>query len=213
MRMYLSSYGLGNHPEKLLELAGANKKVAVIMNARDGRPDDGREEKLLKEFNDLISIGLLPEEIDLRKYFNKEEELEDKLKEFGLLWVRGGNVFILSRAFRKSGFDTILEKMLKEDSIVYAGYSAAVYVVSPTLRGAELVDDPEIVPEGYTKEFNWDCLGLISYSIAVHYKSDHPESALIDKEVEYYEQNNMPYKTLRDGEVIIINGDKEELCK
>ena len=37
-----------------------------------------------------------------------------------------------------------------------------------------------------------------------HYDSDHPESEDIAKEVEYCKNNNVPYKTLRDGEVIIL---------
>ena len=40
--------------------------------------------------------------------------------------------------------------------------------------------------------------------ILPHYKSDHPESEDIDKEVEYCDKNNIPYKTLRDGEVMIL---------
>jgi dipeptidase E len=41
----------------------------------------------------------------------------------------------------------------------------------------------------------------------VHYKSDHPESTSIDKEVEYCEKNNIPYQTLKDGEVIVVNDE------
>jgi dipeptidase E len=51
---------------------------------------------------------------------------------------------------------------------------------------------------------------ILDYAIAPHYKSDHPESADIDKCVAYFKENNIRYKTLRDGEAIIINGENEE---
>ena len=79
------------------------------------------------------------------------------------------------------------------------------------MKGLEIVDDPNVVPEGYAPEFNWQGLSLVDYSIAVHYRSNHPESAAVEKEVEYLEKNKIPYKTLRDGEVIVKNGDNEIL--
>lgn len=99
------------------------------------------------------------------------------------------------------------------NQIVYAGFSAAVCLAAPTLLGVDIVDDPNVVPLSYEKEFSWDGLGLIDYNVAVHYKSDHPESASTDKEVEYYQENNIPYKTLSDGEVIIIDQSGERLLK
>jgi len=42
------------------------------------------------------------------------------------------------------------------------------------------------MPDGYSCEIIWAGLGLIPFCIAPHYRSDHPESALIDKSVEYF---------------------------
>lgn len=50
----------------------------------------------------------------------------------------------------------------------------------------------------------WEGLGLIDYAFLPHYDSDHPESADIDKEVAYCTENQIPFKTVRDGEVILI---------
>jgi dipeptidase E len=114
-------------------------------------------------------------------------------------------VFILRKAFQQSGLDKILPEKVKNNQLVYAGYSAALYIISPSLKGAEIVDDKNKNAKGYENEIIWDGLGLINYSVAVHYKSNHPESALIDKEVEYYKEKEIPFKTLKDGEVLIIN--------
>lgn len=201
MKLYLSSYHLGNHPEKLVDLIADNKKVAIIANSKDYYDD--REEKVQQEFEELSKLGLLPEELDLREYFGKQEKLREKINNYGAVWVLGGNTFILRRAMAQSGFDEILKEKRNDHSFVYAGYSAGVCVITPTLHGLEIVDDPNIVSEGYNPEIIWEGLGFVDYSIAPHYKSDHPESAGVDKTVEYFIKQKMPFKTLRDGEVII----------
>ena len=37
-----------------------------------------------------------------------------------------------------------------------------------------------------------------------HWDSDHPESADVGKAISYCKENGIPYKAIRDGEVIII---------
>src|SRR3989344_882968 len=39
MRLYLSSFKIGNHPEKLVELTGSSKNAVVILNALDYKPE------------------------------------------------------------------------------------------------------------------------------------------------------------------------------
>lgn len=205
MKLYLSSYKFGNHPEELVKLAGENKKAVVIMNAVDYGDSNRRQISTQNQIDKLVELGFKASELDLRDYFGKPADIEEYLKKFGLVWIHGGNAFILQRAFKQSGFGEAIRTAVGNDQIVYAGFSAAVCLVAPTLLGVDIVDDPNIVPEKYEKEFSWDGLGLIDYNVAVHYKSDHPESSDTDKEVAYYQENNIPYKTLRDGEVIIIN--------
>lgn len=211
MRLYLSSFRLGNKPEELLTLLAGRKRTAIILNAMDMVGSEDRAESLKCEVDDLKSIGLEPTEIDLRNYFGKPDELKQALSNFDLVWVRGGNAFVLRRAFRQSGADEIMKELLANDAIVYGGYSAGIDMLTPTLHGAELVDDPNIVPEGYESPIIWDCLGVLPYAIAPHYKSDHPESAAIDKSVEYLIGNHIPFMALRDGEAIVRNGEKEEV--
>jgi dipeptidase E len=206
MKMYLSSYRLGDHPEKLLNLVGPNKAVAVIPNALDSSDEeDIKKAGIQREIDDLTKLGLHAEELDLRKYFGKPEELGKKLSEYGMVWVRGGNTFILRRAFKESGMDNWLIKQKANGELVYGGYSAGVCVLSPTLKGLETVDDPAIVTEGYQKDTVWDGLGLISFAFAPHYQSNHPESEMVNQEVEYYQKNGIEYRALHDGEVIIID--------
>ena len=165
---------------------------------------DERAESIRNSIMELKNIGLSPEEVDLRDYFEKQNKLSGKLNNFGAVYVRGGNTFILRRAMLQSGFDKWIKEKNKDPNFIYAGYSAGICVLSPTLHGLEIVDDPNIVPQGYNSEIIWDGLGIVDYSIAPHYKSDHPESGNVDKGVEYFVKHKMPFKTLSDGEVIII---------
>jgi len=206
--MYLSSFRLGDHPEQLVNLVGSNKKVAVIANSIDFGNDPARRKAgVQREIDDLTKLGLQPEELDLRNYFGKPQDLENKLSEFGILWVRGGNTFILRRAFKESGMDEWLIRQKDNKDLVYAGYSAGVCVLSPSLKGLESVDDPNIISEGYPKETIWEGLNLIDFAFAPHFESPgHPETEAVGKEVEYYKKAGVEYRALHDGEVIILNG-------
>lgn len=213
MRLYLSSYKFGNYIEEFVKLVDEKKRVAVIMNAVDWGDPARVTMNLTAQIEKFKSLGLEAEQLDLRKYFGRSEELKKHLESFGAVWVYGGNTFVLKRAYEQSGFDEIIKEMLTEDKIVYAGFSAGVVILSKSLNGLDIVDDPKIVPEGYNEEFNWNGLGILDYHVAVHYKSDHPESPAVDKEIEYCKENNIPYETLSDGEVIIIDGEKTSFLR
>lgn len=193
----------------MLALIKGAKKTAVIMNAQDNVLPERRIIRLQEEIDNLTDLGLQPEELDLRDYFNKTNELRERLKQFDYLWVRGGNVFLLRRAYRQSGFDSLLVELLRNDAVAYGGYSAGICILSPSLRGLELVDPKDIVSESYDETVIWDGLGILDYMIAPHYKSNHPESTDIDLSINYFEYNYIQYKTLRDGEAVVIDGDEE----
>lgn len=126
------------------------------------------------------------------------------MKEFGVFWVRSGNTFVLRQAMKLSGFDVVLKGMLKKGDVLYGGYSAGICVLSPTLKGIEITDDSKARPYGKKSKVIWEGLGIVDYAIVPHYKSDHPESKLSGKTVEYFIKNKVPFKALRDGDVIII---------
>lgn len=181
-----------------------NKRCALILNARDYFSPEDRGVGLIQQTEELTRLGIEAEEIDLRKYFEKSEELKTKLEEFDAVWVPGGNSFLLLHAMKESGFDEIIKQFLSEDKFVYAGYSAGIVVLCETLRGIEIVDDVKYVREIYNSDPKWEAIGILPYSIAPHYKSNHPETELIDKVVEYFEKENISYKALKDGEVIVV---------
>lgn len=211
MRLYLSSFRMGNRPQELRALVPSGRRAAVIANAADLKGTCDREESVRLEVDNLARLGFETEELDLRQYFGESRALGRAISRLDLIWVRGGNVFVLRRALKMSGFDYILRGLLEEDALAYGGYSASIGILTPLLRGLELVDDPDQVPNGYAEDVIWDGLGLLPYAVAPHYKSDHPESADVDKLVQYFIDNHMLFKALRDGEAIVVNGNEERV--
>ena len=193
-----------------MELLRGKKRVGIITNAQDVYPDpEVRQEKMRETIAELEAIGLHGEELDLRGYFGKQDMLAKRLDGYDGLWVRGGNSFVLRKAMHYSGFDEIIRDMLASDSIVYGGYSAGACVMGKDMHGLDLCDEPNATPAGYKPETIWEGLGVVPYAVVPHYKSDNPESMLIDKTVAYMDEHNLPYKTLRDGEVLMIDNNDE----
>lgn len=206
MRLYLSSYRIGDSVGSLLALLGSGHRTAIISNALDNISPTARaiyRDEVYDPHVELRSLGLATEELDLRRYFGNPEALKAKLREFDLVWVLGGNAFVLRRAMKQSGFDDVIVDMLDRDEIVYGGFSAGAVVAAPTLRGIELMDDPTELPPGYDADVPWDGLGLIDYSIVPHFRSPHPESAAAERAVRHMCGRGMRYRALRDGEVIV----------
>jgi dipeptidase E len=211
MRLYLSSFDLGNSPEELVALAGAARRAAIIVNALDNMPE-GRAHWLRAQTDKLARLGFSVVELDLRNYFGAADKLKQFLSGIDLVWINGGNAFILRRAMKQSGFDVLIKTSVARDEIVYAGFSAASVIAFDSLKGLELVDDPNDVPSDYDPDIVWEGLGLVPFALAVHFKSDHPESEAVDREIAYYEAAGIPYRTLRDGEALIIQDDREKIA-
>lgn len=209
MRLYLSSQNLGNHADRLLEMVDT-KSVAYIGNSKDHWSDADRATKVAEHKAQFEALGFVFTEIDLREYFEKNIT-EDDLATYGLVWGTGGNTFLLRRALNDSGMDKALTKLIRENKLVYGGSSAGSIVATPSLSGTELGDKPSLVKTVYGKdEIIWNGLGLIDYYFVPHYESDW-FGAEAQAMVEYFEAHNMPYKALRDGEVLIIDGEIEEV--
>lgn len=206
MKEYLSSFKLGNEVKRLKELIPPNHKTAYICNALDFADGQEWQAKFTQDDVDqLTAVGLDVERFDLRNYFGKQEQLEADIRKYGVIWVSGGNVFVLRQAMKLSGFDIVLQNLAQDGSnILYGGYSAGICVLGPSLKGLELVDSTTHHPYGDQPEVIWDGLGILNYSIVPHFDSDHPESSKVAKVVKLYEETGVVHKKIKDGEVIVV---------
>lgn len=205
MRLFLSSWKLGDSPELLDDLANGARTAAVIGNALDALPAPQRQQATGREIAMLCDRGYRATEVDLRDHFGDAGTLAERLSGFGVVWVHGGNPFVLRLAMALSGADGILTDLLYRDALVYAGWSAGACVLSPSLRGLELVDDPADAVTAYDRQVRWEGLGLLDYAFVPHYRSPIPESESIERVVERYDREGVLYRVFRDGEVTLVS--------
>jgi hypothetical protein len=123
-------------------LAGGGLRTALIPNALDGLDAQVRAAGLDRDLHDLHAVGLDVTVLDLRQ----EGSLE-QLSDYDIVWVRGGNVFVLRRVLADTGADDQLVELLRCDAMVYGGFSAGACVLAPDLNGLEQVDDVTAVVE------------------------------------------------------------------
>jgi dipeptidase E len=194
-------------------MAGSNNRAAVILNAGDLWGDQAHAYRVIEQTEMFAEAGMEATDVDLRDYVDRKARLERRLRTYGSVWVAGGNTFVLRRAMYDSGFDQIITKMLEDDAIAYGGCSAGICVLAASLKGLHLVDDPAKVEEAFHREVIWDGLGILPYTPVPHFQSDNMESEMVDQVVSYLKREGVAYKTLRDGEAIVIDGQTEALLK
>jgi len=210
MKLYLSSYKGGSNPTTLKTLVGHPGRAALIFNALDSH-DTERLKHIDQEFNEIGSLGFHCDELDLRSYFGNGDGLRARLENYDLVWVVGGNTFVLARAMQQSRFAEAISELLAANNIVYGGYSAGACVTGPDLIGCHLMDEPDVLPSGYQPNVAPNPLGWVPWRIIPHWKSDHPEAPLADLAVECLLESGLPFQTLRDGQAYIVDGDDHRL--
>jgi dipeptidase E len=212
MRLYLSSFRMGRCANRLAGLVGDAGRVAVIANAMDGQPDDERREGVERELAALAALGLRPEPLDLRDFFGRGD-VRDTLGGYDLLWLRGGNVFMLRHALLRSGADDAIVDLLRADAVAYGGYSAGPCVLGGSLVEFAEVDDPSVVAATYGEPARSDGLGILDWAFVPHVDSPgHPESEGCGRIAARYAGAGLPARTFRDGEVLVIDGTEEHIC-
>lgn len=211
MKLYLSSYKLGNNKEELKRwIEEHGNKIVLIPNSRDVYEESERKSiGINKDIEELKNLGFEVTTVSLKEYFGQYDRLKKDLEQYSAFFAIGGNSFALRKAMQLSGFDRFLKEISSNSDYLYGGYSAGICVLAPNLHGLEIVDEP---CNPYNKdEILYDGINLLDYLPTPHYKSEHPESKLMDDVIEYCKKNNVKYKTLRDGEVIIENIGREQM--
>lgn len=216
MRLFLASQDFGSHVDRLHKMTGGNEKTLLIFNARDYKTNKDRNEAIDRKTKLFKSVGFSDvTELDLRNYFNKPTELIDYLDNCrpGLIFVFGGNYFVLRRAFALSGFDNKLIRDLKNDKYVYAGGSAGSMIATPSLQYYD--DDKQkinMTPAGYSSDIIMDGLNLINLYLIPHANNiDHKEKT--KKYSHNVEISGNKYLLLNDSDVFVVDGEKEEVLR
>lgn len=206
MRLYLSSERIGERAGSLLALTGTGRRAVIIRNGYDHVAAERRalfSARCIDPAEELEALGFSMRNLDLRDYFARPADLRRALEGVDLIWVPGGNAFVLRRAMHQSGLDELLTELLDADALVYGGADAGAILAAPSLEGFEMLADPSVTPTGYDAHLPWDGLGLIDHAIVPHYRSPTPDAAGAERAVRYLSRKGLRYRALRDGEAIV----------
>jgi dipeptidase E len=204
MKLFLSSYKFSDREKELLTIA-PKKTIGYIPNARDFTTTDPsrRAAHVTQEVEHLKSLGFQVEIIELRDYFHKQSNLEVKVKSLSALFLCGGNVFILRQALALSGLDILSQELRKDPDFLWAGYSAGCCVLSKNLSKYAVVDNIYDFPYRQIQEPVTEGLGVLDFMFMPHWKSNHPESHLIDIAIADCVKDKVAYYPIKDGDVLI----------
>jgi len=174
------------------------QRVVLVSNGYDEVIEDATEYKknisVKKEV--LGSFGFHVTTVDLRVHTKRS--LQTILDDSDILWVRGGTVGTLVKAFQESGLATILKDALL-DGLMYVGSSAGAMVLSDYLDiAAHYPGEEESQLE------NVKGLGIIDFQMI-------PHANAIDLSVfESVLESDRTYYTLPDGAAIGVDDGQIE---
>jgi dipeptidase E len=181
MKILLTSQGFATEAikNKFFEIVGKKPNeisIAFIPTAAYPTPN---KSWVKQTRNKILLIGIKSlVDVDLKAY--KEKELYEKLRQFDVIFVNGGNTFNLLYWVRKSGFDKVIKRLLNEGK-VYVGLSAGSMLACPTIVTASW-GDPDDPPDdsSVVNLENWNSLNLVDFYICVHYQDKYKN--LIEKQ-------------------------------
>lgn len=177
-----------------------NSKMAIIPNAKDYYSNRARDFKIQNVLADMKNFGFQASVVDLREHHGGTR-LHKVLMNYDILWISGGNSFVLRHEIRASGLEVVLKQLLNS-GIVYAGESAGALVAGNSLRGVEFADEPE-----FAAEIIWDGLNLTNHFVLPHVGSAEFGSA-IDRAKNMH-QHDTTMIQLTDTDAFIINNHQE----
>jgi len=134
MKLFLTSAGLVSETSdeflKLLSKKPEETRLCFITTA--SHPEENKW-YIEKDKKRLSELGFKVTELDLKK--ENENSLSDKLKDFDVIFVEGGNTFYLLKYVRESGFDKALKSFLDKGGI-YLGVSAGSMIAGLNIESA-----------------------------------------------------------------------------
>jgi len=205
MKLILCSEGFHtpNTIEACVKLCGKPKdqiSVAIINEAHNREVVD----KHWLVYNLRCVADNFPGHLDIVNLLALElDEIEERIQACDVIFVAGGSSDYLKTVFDKTGFTTLLPKLL--ETKVYVGSSAGSMVMGRRISS-----------EAYVKLFgerddydNKEFLNLVDFAVVPHLDSEEmPQRPEVIKEVS--KTVDFPVYGLRDDSAVVVDGDKVE---
>lgn len=205
MKLFLSSQSISKeqapHFIKLVGKPARDIHVAVIENAADVEEDP--KDWLFRNRQMIGSHGFHVEYVDLTRYAEDIESLQQKLASKDALWLGGGNTYYLRWLIHDMGIENILRSLAEEK--VYGGGSAGSIVAGPTLKHFEAADDPSKAPEMLLDGLNFTDKVVLPHMDSEKYA---PIMHGVSRDLQADGYQTVP---LTNAQALVINGSEEKI--
>jgi len=151
---------------------------------------------LIKIRKQLKNLGIKKKNIF---YVNISNNIKPPKQDFDIIYSCGGNTFYILDRLRKTGFYKFIKNFVNKGGF-YIGVSAGSIIVHKTIELAGYGSEGDINEINLK---NLDGLNLINIGIFPHYH------IALKKEINEFRKNvNYPVKELKDGQALLILGNK-----
>ncbi|HSK89040.1 MAG TPA: Type 1 glutamine amidotransferase-like domain-containing protein [Anaerolineales bacterium] len=152
-----------------------------------------------KAFRGLARLEMINTELMTQK------EIEEILRRAALVYVPGGNTFLLNHRLHISGVMPYLRKKV-QSGLPFVGFSAGMILCGPnilTAKDLNTVGTP-----------HFDALNLVPFNFFAHYAGDGYSQSVHDAWLgDYYFFHDNPVILLSDGAHVKVHGKKTTLVR
>src|SRR5215207_1877389 len=156
------------------------------------------------EYNKTAFNGLA-RLIEINAELMTQKEIEDIFREAALVYITGGNTFLLNHRLHISGVMPYLKKKI-QNGLPVIGVSAGMILCGPnilTSRDMNTVETP-----------HFDGLNLVPFNFFAHYADDgYGQSVHDDWLGDYHFFHDNPVILLKDGAYVKVDGKKTTLVR
>jgi dipeptidase E len=145
-------------------------------------------------------LGIPYQDIDIEG--KSEQELQQLLSSFDVIYVQGGDPFYLLKCIKQSGFDKVIKELINKGKL-YVGVSAGSYVAGPTLEST-LWKKPQRTRHGLAD--SEPAMRLVDFLVLVHYQEKHKEAVSEGMKHTTYE-----VRILTDNQALLVQDGKVTL--
>ena len=200
MSIILTSNGLSSENIvdvfKQLSVSGLNKAAIVVTADPVYRQNNWIAVSIKEKFEE---IGFATD------FFDIEFSQPNRLLEFDVIFLIGGNPYYLLNQIRRTHTDDILRELLINEKVI-SGSSAGCIVLGQTIALINEFDPQMNVEVGLT---DFSGLGLTSVNLCPHYSRYKDRYENFEERIIRVEANkNITITRINDGDAIIVDGEK-----
>ncbi|MEK7169321.1 MAG: Type 1 glutamine amidotransferase-like domain-containing protein [Patescibacteria group bacterium] len=201
MKLFLTSsvHAVAHDITKKANLSKAKKLVFIDTAAEI---EEGDKTWLKNDRQALMDAGF---EVDDYSITGKSRnQLEIDLEKFDYIYLSGGNTSYLLQESQKSGFISLVKKLVQEKEKIYIGTSAGSIIAGPKIPEYLVDDNPKLED---TNAYN-----LVNFTVLPHWGSEGFRELYLGKRLKIaYKKDQIPILLLTDNQYVYVQNDQSTI--